>query len=269
MVAVSQILPTTGRAQEGGHWYTRTGAPAYEIPAATGAMRPVTLRDARKLGLLPGVSSILAMEAKPMLEAWKISQALMSALTLPRLPGESDDAFIERARTDSKEQARKAAERGTQLHAAIQGSFDGAPTAAEDIPYVEGVRAWIGQRYGLAGWTAECSFAHPHGYGGKSDLHHLKIPVVLDIKCKDFGEDKRAKDLAWPEHCMQLAAYREGHGIPKADCANVFVSTRVPGLVVVREWDDEELADGWAAFQCLLKLWQIRKDYYPGLERAA
>lgn len=232
-------------------------------------MRAVTLRDARKLGLVPGVSSILAMEAKPQLEAWKVTQALMAALTLPRLPDETDDAFIDRARTDSKEQARKAAERGTAIHAAIQGSFEHVPTAAEDLPYVEPARAWIAQRYGIEGWQAERSFAHSMGFGGKSDLMHAGIPCVIDVKCKDFGEDKQGKDLAWPEHAMQLAAYREGFGYPRADCANIFVSTRIPGLVRVREWDESELADNWEAFRCLLRLWQLRKGYCPQFARAA
>jgi hypothetical protein len=267
MVNVSDM--TTGRAQESGHWYAEDGSPAYEIRGANGLLRPVTLRDARKHALVPGVSSILAMEAKPQLTKWMIEQALMSALTLPRLDGESDDAFIIRAREDSKQQAKKAAARGTAIHAAIQGSFEGKPVASEDLPYVMPARNWIAQRYGLDGWMAEQSFASPRGYGGKSDLTHPTIPCVIDIKCKAFGPEKQAKELAWPEHAMQLSAYREGFGWPKADGANIFVSTQEPGLVVVREWDEDELATNWVAFRCLLKLWQIRKGYTPQLEKEA
>ena len=226
-------------------------------------MRAVTLADARKMALVPGVSSILQMEAKPQLTKWFIEQALMSALTLPRLAGETDDDFIGRAREDSKEQARKAAARGTAIHAAIQGAFEGKPIAAEDLPYVEPVRAWLLQRYGLDGWTAESSFASPMGYGGKADLIHTGIPVVADIKAKDFGPEKEGKDLAWPEHAMQLAAYREGFGLPGADCINIFVSTRIPGLIRVREWDEPEIYENWKAFYCLLTLWTIRKKFDP------
>jgi hypothetical protein len=53
----------TGRGSEGGHWYTRTGECCYEIKGANGKMRSVTLRDARKLGLVPGFSAISKMEA--------------------------------------------------------------------------------------------------------------------------------------------------------------------------------------------------------------
>lgn len=258
-----------GRPSEGGHFYHQDGRPCYEVVGTNGLKRPATLRDARKLNLVPGVSSILAMEAKPNLVNWQIEQALMSALTLPRLASETDDEFIVRAREDSKEQARKAAARGTAIHAAIQGSFEGKPTAAEDLPYVAGVHAWIEQRYGLHGWLAEQSFASPLGYGGKGDLVHHGIPCVADIKCKDFGEDKQGKDLAWPEHAMQLAAYRAGFNHPRADCLNIFVSTRIPGLIRVREWDEEEIIENFNAFYHLFHVWMIRKKYNPNFESKA
>src|SRR5690606_19485277 len=107
MAAIITSTPeiSTGRASEGGHWYGRDGSCVYEIRGANGKMRAVNLRDARKLGLVPGVSSISQMEHKPALERWKIEQALMAALTLPRQPNEPDDAFLERAREDSQEQA--------------------------------------------------------------------------------------------------------------------------------------------------------------------
>lgn len=242
----------------------------YEIRGANGALRPCTLRDARKLGLVPGFSSIAQMEYKPALERWKIEQALLAALTLPRLEGEDEGAFLARAREDSQEQARKAAEKGTRIHAVIQADFEGAPTAAEDIPYVAPVKGYLHQRFGgVSGWESEQSFAHVLGFGGKSDLIHRTVPVVADYKCKDFGPEKTAKDLAWPEHCMQLAAYREGFGLPNAVCVNIFVSTRVPGLIVTREWDEAECQEAWEAFQCLLSLWQIRKGYRCGFAKVA
>ena len=255
---------TTGRASEAGHWYDRSGKPCYEITGANGKLRPVTLRDARKFGYVPGFSAISAMEHKPALERWKIEQALMAAMTLPRKDREDDGAFLERARDDSQEQARKAAERGTAIHIAIQGYFEGAPVASEFLPFVMPALDYLKQRFAvsLTEYVAERSFAHPMGYGGKLDLSHPE--VVLDFKCKDFGEDKQAKDLAWPEHCMQLAAYSHGILCPNAVCVNVFVSTRVPGLIRVREWDANEVTTEFQAFECLLRLWQIRRNYFCG-----
>lgn len=261
----------TGRPSESGHWYARDGSALYQIRGSNGAMRAVTLRDARKLGLVPGVSSIAGMEYKPALERWKIEQALMSAITLPRSPDEDDGAFLARAREDSQEQARRAAELGTGIHTVIQGYFEGQECDHESLCFVEPVVAWLKQRYGLGHWQAEQSFAHPLGYGGKCDLQSLQVPAIIDFKCKDFGPEKSADDLAWPEHAMQLVAYAHGFDVPKAECLNIFVSTRVPGLIRVREWDAEECGPAWEAFQCLLKLWQIRRKYYCGftMEQAA
>lgn len=250
----------TGRGSEGGHWYTRSGECCYEIRGANGNMRSVTLRDARKLGLVPGFSSIAAMEAKPQLERWKIEQALMSALTLPRVENETDQQFMQRAREDSHEQSRRAAERGTHIHAAIQGYFEGKPVAAEDAPYVFKFAGWLSQYFaGVGNWTPERSFAHQLGYGGKVDLSSWD--AVIDFKCKDFGPEKQPGDLAYPEHCMQLTAYSHGLRLPNARKVNVFISTREPGLICVREWEQAESDQAWEAFRCLLKLWQIRRNY--------
>lgn len=256
---------STGRPSEGGHWYTKDGAPCYEIRAKSGLMRAVTLRDARSLGLMPSVSTILQMEHKPMLVKWQVEQALLAALTLPRNAGEDDGAFLARAREDAAAQAKKAAERGTRLHAVLQDHFEGAPCPADDWPYIVPVTEWLRERYGdpPLPWEAERSFAHPMGYGGKCDLLNRSIPVVLDFKCKDFGPEKQAKDLAYPEHCSQLAAYAHGFRLGKCDCLNIFVSTRVPGLIRVREWDNDEIEAGREVFMCFLRAWQIRKGYNP------
>lgn len=257
-----KVETTTGRASESGHFYGRDGSPVYEIRGTNGLMRPATLRDARKLGLVPGVSTILAMEAKPMLVRWQIEQALMAAITLPRRADESDDAFILRAREDAQAQAAKARDRGTEIHALVQGSFEGQKYPKEVAPFIDPIRGWISQRFGLEGWRAEHSFAHPSGYGGKSDLMNPR-GIVLDIKCKEFDQTKAAKDLAWPEHAMQLAAYADGFGFSKPDCANVFISTSVPGLIQVREWDTSEIDEAREAFGLLLRLYKIRKKYDP------
>lgn len=269
MISVLAVAITatssTERPSEGQHWYDRAGRPVYEVLGANGQMRPATLRDARKLGLLPGVSSILAMEAKPALTRWKVEQALMSAITLPRQPGETDDSFKRRALEDSEAQAAKARDKGVAIHASIQGYFEGRALSEEHehIPHIEAVTDWIEQRFGaVCEFHSEKSFGHSAGYGGKADILHPR-GIVLDVKCKEFGPDKTAKEMAYPEHVMQLAAYADGFGFAKPDCANIFVSTLVPGLIQVREWDDDEIEKGREAFQLLLRLWQIRRDYYP------
>src|SRR5690349_2783167 len=80
--------------QPASHWYLRDGRPFHEIAKKDGSgNRPVTLADARKVMALPSVTNVLGVLAKPGLEAWKIEQGIIAALTLPRLSGETLDGF--------------------------------------------------------------------------------------------------------------------------------------------------------------------------------
>lgn len=249
-------------ATESGHWYRPDGSAAYEVVGKNGKRRPATLRDARELGLLPSVTSIMKLEAKPQLENWKINQACLACLTLPRLPNEDEDSFIKRALVDSREQAKVAAARGTYLHGLLEKALDGsrAPDASpEDLSIVVPVMNWLTINFGGYAWHPERSFACSHGYGGKLDLHGSNgtHDVVLDFKVK--ADIVEGKQLAYDEHATQLAAYAHGIGAPDARCVNLFISSTVPGLIVPVEWDAADIRCGWQAFQCLLALWKCRR----------
>ena len=255
-----------GFATESGHWYRADGSPAYSIIGANGKERPTTLRDAKKLGLLPSVTTIAQMEDKPQLTRWLVQQGMMSCLTLPRMPDESDDQLMARALTDSREQSRKAAERGTYLHGLIEQAISGQVFRASDadILIVQPVLTWLEVNFAGYSGQPERSFASELGYGGKIDLYGTRTDspaVVIDFKCKaDIHlKQKLAKDLAYDEHCSQLAAYANGLRHPDARCINLFIDTDVPGHIVPHEWPREQVEKGWQAFDCLLRLFQIRK----------
>lgn len=253
-------------AAESMHWYGRDGSPQYTIKGVNGNERPPTLRDARKLGLVPSVTSIIRCAAAPGLEMWKRDQVLMAALTLPRKPEESEADWLKRVVQDSQEQGRKAADRGTAIHAAIQGHYEGVPPEQDYWLHVNGaIRALIGYAPS-AKWVAERSFASLMGFGGKCDLYSVDPAYVCDFKTKEFGPEDDLK--TWPEHAMQLAAYREGLLVPDALCAIVYVSVTVPGLVQVIEIEPEELEKGWKMFQGLLTYWQAKSGYMSAFEEA-
>lgn len=247
------------RAAESTHWYTATGEPAYTVKAKDGNDRPTTLRDARKLNLYPSVSTVIRCAAAPGLERWKQEQMLLSALTLPRNPDEPEGVWLDRVRSDSGEQARKAAERGTRIHKAIQGHYEGIPPDTEYWPMVKGVRDAVLERCGVRPWLCEKSFAHSLGFGGKTDLHCPEY--LFDFKTKEFSASSLPG--TWDEHAMQLAAYRHGLGIPQAQCGIVFASTVVPGLTHVVMLDEEQLKAGLTMFHALLVYWQAKNGYVP------
>lgn len=252
------------RASESQHWYTRTGDPAYTVKNKEGHQRPTTLRDARKLGLVPSVTTIIKCAASPGLEAWKLQQMMLAALTLPRAPEESEESFISRIQTDSKEQAKMAAERGSEVHAALESFFETRHVTTKFADAVLGTEGEIVKVFGDMEWSTEKSFAM-NGFGGKVDLHSKDGQgVVIDFKTKEFTSETMDKAQGFDEHLMQLAAYRVGLEIPQARCANVFVSVTQPGLVVIREWTQEDLARGWKMFNSLLEFWYAKS----GLERA-
>lgn len=247
-------------AAESLHWYTRDGETAYTVKALDGTDRPATLRDARKLKLVPSVTSIIRCAAAPGLELWKQRQIMLAALTLPKRDDEPEDAYLARIIADGREQARKAAERGTLIHAAIQGHYEGVQPSEDDWPHVQGAMKAVGPGV----WTPEQAFAHSIGFGGKVDLSSDE--EVIDFKTKEFGPDDPLK--TWDEHAMQLSAYRTGLGIPEARCAIVYVSVTNPGLAKRIEIPESELIKGWKCFSALLAFYQAKTGYDSAFEKA-
>lgn len=254
------IIIKEPRASESNHWYTKDGVPQYTVPSKKdGTPRATTLRDARTMDLVPSVTTIINMAAKPALTAWLQQQVLYAALTLPRRPDEPEKEYIDRIINDSKEQGRSAADAGTAIHASIQGHYEDKPTGKHQES-VDACTKSITEHFGEAIWISERSFSHEFGFGGKCDLFCAgTINAVVDIKTKEFTDPKKVE--GYDEHLMQLAAYRVGLGIPNARCANVFVSRNVPDLVVVKEWSEEDLVRGWKMFLSLLEFWQLKNQF--------
>lgn len=240
---------------ESTHWYNRNGEPVYTVKARDGRDRNTHLGDARKLGLVPSVTTIIRLAAAPGLEIWKQEQMMLAALTLPRRDGEEETAWVERVRADSKQQTRDAAERGTRIHAEVQ---DAVETGFLYSVSGDAVVRVLRELPNSGSWRCEESFAHPLGFGGKTDI--FNDFYVIDFKTKEFYEPS-VRGFGYDEHCLQLAAYRAGLGIPDAACANLFISTVVPGLVQWQWWTPEELDRGWKMFTALLAYWKAKTGF--------
>jgi len=248
-------MEVVARASESQHWYTKDGKPQYTVQAKNGQPRNTTLRDARTMGLVPSVTTIMGCAAKPGLEAWKLNQMMLACMTLPRLADEPEEHFIQRVVRDSKEHAKMAAERGTEIHSALESWYEGV-MVGDKIEYQTGVAEAVKQHFGECKWASEKSFGHPLGFGGKIDLHTRDGDgVVIDFKTKEFTSEEAEKLTGFDENVMQLSAYRVGLELPKARCANVFVSVTEPGLVKIVEWQPNEIERGWAMFDALRQFW--------------
>jgi hypothetical protein len=242
------------QASESGHWYTKTGETAYTVEGKTG-LRSTTLRDARKLDLVPSVTTILGVAAKPGLQTWLQTQVLLAALTLPRKEGELEKDWLERVMSDSKAQTRQAADRGTAIHAVIESYFE--QTYLPEWPaYVRNVEKALNDAFGAQLWNSEKSFAHELGYGGKVDLSAPNI--VVDYKTKETSLDKVEP---YHEHEMQLAAYCVGMGYKIEECraAIVFVNGTT-NEVKLCEIPQANLKLAWDCFTHLLAFYRLKNS---------
>lgn len=244
---------------ESAHWYDKQGKPAYTVIGKNGKERATTLRDARTMNLSPSVTTILGIAAKPGLENWKIDQALLSALTLPKAPDEPLDAFMARAKQDAKDQSIKAAERGTEIHAEVEGGF--SMVGSTSLAYLA-VRKVLDSLYPNQAWISEDSFSSPEGFGGKIDLFSPN-GIVVDFKTKDGLEGKDASKLVYDEHGLQLSAYAHGCGFQTPIRVSIFIDRTNPEIVLHHVWDAESHAKHLAMFMHLVRYWQLSKGYSP------
>jgi hypothetical protein len=237
---------------ESGHFYLPNGDTAYRIVGKNGKERNTTVKDAREHGLLPSVTTIIGCASKGEgLQRWLQEQAILAALTLPRLEDESEEDWLSRVVADSKETAKQAAERGTQIHGVIEAFYEGI-YIPELPPYVRAVENAINEHFGSQLWISEKSFAYG-GFGGKCDLV-AKSGFVVDFKTTEKDLDKL--DYFF-DHQMQLSAYRQGFEMPKARCAIVYVNALQNKAKLV-EIPEDDLRIGWECFTHLLAFYRAK-----------
>jgi len=243
---------------ESGHWYTKEGEPMYTIVGANGKERNTTLRDAKSLALVPSVTTVMGMVAKPALENWKMNQLLNSVMTLKREDGESDKSYSYRCMEDSKKVGIKASEEGTRIHALIEKGFLGK---SKTKPY-RVIKKWLDAEFPNEEWIAEDSFCAEEGYGGKIDLYS-KSGIFVDFKTKDNLEGKEPSRLVYDEHGMQLSAYAQGCGFDNPQRVSIFVDRADTGLISCHIWDEESHDKHLQMFNSILTYWKFSKNYFP------
>ena len=250
------------------HWYDSEGNPNH-FAGKDG--KPTTLREARKLGLYPSVTTVGQVVAKFALTNWLQEQAVLQSLYTPR--ARFDDipklAWAKRVVADAKEKTMAKADAGTDIHDVLEEfqqighavlDFMGVSDEYHDM--CDAVMELIEEKTGLDffdDFKSETRFCDTeNGYAGMCDLHGEGW--VIDYKSKDSVDDKTR---GWPEQAEQLAAYAHGLGIPNARLANVFISRSDPTQVV---WYEHRDPMAWERFRHALMLWQVTKKYGPYYE---
>lgn len=253
--------PTT---TESSHWYYPDGRPCYNVPYADPKKgnRPTTLADARKLGLLPSVTTLLKILHKEALVNWLIENACLAVLTSPRKDGEELDAFVERVLHTERvqdEESRMARDRGTEIHAALELAFLDQGMASD-------MESWIGPVFedlNARGKTIGAELiVVGDGYAGKIDL---VTEFNGSVWLWDFKTTKRLPTRgAWMEHILQLSGYAAAYERLDASrpirTGNVYISTIESGKYYVIEHEPwgPTYNDG---FVPLVRLWQYLNNY--------
>lgn len=249
--------------EKSSHWYTKDGKPMHHVPMKTrpGEFRNTTVKDARELGLLPSVTSIQQVVYKPVLQSWIQTQLVLSALTLPMLPGESHDAFAKRVVQDGAAEGKAAADFGTRIHALVEMYL----RDASSIPSLD---AWeMGYLTGFIDWTyknklepvkLEETFANEaEGFGGTIDYQGYldEQRVIIDWKTQKTYPGKGIS--FYPDWNPQLAAYKHGKEDRESLLVSVVISSTEPGRVQSFVWPDDDQA--WECFKAM------RTIYYSPL----
>lgn len=229
-------------------------------------MKKPNITDARELGLLPSVTTILKLLNKPALNAWQQEQACMAVLTSPRKENEKLDEFVHRVLSVDKEheaEAKEAADKGSEIHKAIELCLQGKEFNPVWKPYVEGVLPVVAN-LGKIIFSEKVLVNAEDGYAGRADLG---LETDRDIIVADFKTTRSMpKKEPWIEARMQVASYAKCIGNTANKhivTAVIYISTVLPGSVEL--FLNENWQDAYEhGFKPLLKYWRWSNNHYPG-----
>jgi len=253
-------------------WYTKQGEPMHWVDKADGSgTRDTNLSDARKLDLLPSVTGIEDILDKPGLNAWGKRMIIEACYDeVERSLDESLQEYGKRINELAFGSVGEARDIGGEIHKDIEHIFN------DDMPeyglkhHDISVAAYdiIVEYCGTDQFICEKTVAGK-GYGGAIDIHNDDIlgdHKSKDITDKQWGAYQGAgKDpkIAYPNHARQLAAYDQALGGGPRRCINFFIDRKIPGRVIVHEWEATEIIHAYAEFRCLVTFWQLSKKYWP------
>jgi len=186
-----------------------TLAPVYELPRMDGKgyTNRISLDRAAEMGLLPRVSGVVedVLGKSYSLQQYLLKRAVLSAEGLPRRGGEPDEAYVPRVLRDAGEGARKASQRGSQVHKLVREFLE------TDVPPEDKAARKIGE--GVLGWlrrrgASEVISEQPVRAGGRllcgtPDILVLSpLKIVVDLKVTEAAVTSPYRD-----HCFQVGGY--------------------------------------------------------------
>jgi len=247
------------------HFYEQTAAGVearHYVPLVSRPeeLRPTRMSDVRKWTkegrvVVPSVTTVLNVLAKPALQNWYVEQHLKLAFNLAHEFDNTDteEHWIAEVRRLTELEMDKAPTAGGDLHKSLE-LYTRRELKEEhpDWRLCFEVSDAVMEYTGCGSWETETRFVSALGFGGQTDLSSQDW--LVDYKTKQTVAKFKPGKMVYDEHRMQLAAYREGLGLPKARCANVFICIE-DGQIDFHEHKEDELQRGWRMFQNCLAIW--------------
>jgi len=271
-LTVALLVPTA--QAEDAHYYDKDGTPCHG-----------TLREARKRGAYPSPTSTLgAVLARPGLDFFKQSQAIASALTLPRKDDEPLHEFSARVIEDSRKEVQAAAERGSYVHTLSHAAalkIEPDDLRPEFARHYEVLKFWA--KGILKVHKAEdVVINHDEGYAGRVDLiatigdEDENEVEVIDFKTRKFKKvgkfaegnpgvctigDPHKVD-AYDTDILQLSAYAFAVFDEPVAARSVYID---PATAAIHDhiWTKEDVAEAFEVFKNVMAIWRWQKKYDP------
>jgi len=280
----------------GQHFYTPEGKDMYTVIGANGKERDTNIRDARKHGYIPSVTTILNVLNAPELSRWKEGRLLEAAktkyqraldviklvcekgVTLQQVKDYALKAnhhfamYEKEVRTEAFEKSKTATDYGSLLHSYLEKLHMNQRLVGFDaIPEVTKVLINDHFKDQVATYDAieKTVVSKNLLYAGKPDLvctlrdgrlcvYDYKNQGTIDAK----GKSK--KIVYYEKSWMQCAAYAKA---VDAECVRILtVSRDEPDRVEFKEIDGQELKDYYTMFHATATMYHyrgnLRKDDY-------
>jgi hypothetical protein len=257
------------RSGEPSHWYHPDGRPCYTQPNGV----KTTLRHARKLGLLPSVTTCMRLLSRPAVEDWRVGQAIRVALTKgASVSSDNLDEHAARVAELLDRDANQASEFGSEIHEAIEYCNTHGKIAPEMSPlgkhtlFLKFYQDWFSSMIDQVLERETVLVNQAYGYAGRVDLiaiHRVYGLCIIDFKTQAIRNP--GVPVVYDEWAFQLAAYSRAYRVeePHPRCLSVIIDSTRPTVPVEHCWDPGDIEHGWTVFSNLITLWQSIKKYHP------
>lgn len=260
---MAMLVPTA--KTESAHYYLKTGENCHG-----------TLREARKVGAFPSVTTKLNALNKPGLIYWQLQKAVLSSLTLPRLDGESDTDFAKRVVDDMGIETAAAAEKGSAVHVLAELVMARKPRpqlSAEMLPFWFALEKWRNEKITKVYNQEFVVVNEQDGYAGRCDMtaeHKDYGTVIVDFKTRGRSKPVGKKTVGIiptrEGDILQLGAYRHGtfadEEASDVVCLSVLIDNQT-GEITEHAWSCDEAVKAYEAFCHLAHVWRWQKKYDP------